>query len=61
MLQLIVNSNDHHITPCRIQGWPRRGSIDEEADFLAGASPVTCAIGDFERIIHAVPCCRPFL
>jgi hypothetical protein len=61
MLHLIVDCNAHHVTPCRVESRPWRDSIDEEANLLATTSPVTCTIGDVERVIHGIARGRPFL
>jgi hypothetical protein len=61
MLHLIVDRYAHHVTPCRVESRSWRDSVDEKANLLATASPVTCAIGDVERVIHGIACGRPFL
>jgi len=61
MLHFIVDSNAHHITPCRMQGRSWRDSIDEEADFLATTPPVACSIGDIQGVIHSIASGGPFL
>jgi len=61
MLQVVVDCNDHHITPCRMQSWSWRDSIDEEAHFLTATSFVACAVRNIKGIIDGVSRGRPFL
>jgi hypothetical protein len=61
MLHLVVDRHAHHVTPCRVESRPWRDPVDKEANLLAATSPVTCAIGDVERVIHGIARGRPFL